>query len=120
MSEESKSESSSLKELIRLSLPVNGKCLLGLCRGLALLWPVLLQLLAPVPSFSQTGQAIQPGDVLPLSRAIEIALEAQPAILAARYTLRANEARIGEAEIQLLSTSERLRLLYKGFTRDRV
>jgi outer membrane protein len=43
------------------------------------------------------GQAIKEGEVLTLSRAVEIALATQPAILAARYSVKASEARVGEA-----------------------
>jgi outer membrane protein TolC len=60
---------------------------------------VLLCFLLPLFSFAQTSsRAIDPGEVLALSRAIEIALETQPTIVGARYTVRANEARVGEAQ----------------------
>ena len=63
-----------------------------------LLLPVWLgfavSLLLPGPSF---GQAIKEGEVLTLSRAVEIALATQPTILAARYSVKAGEARVGEA-----------------------
>jgi len=42
------------------------------------------------------GQAIKEGEVLTLSRALEIALATQPTILAARYSVKASEARVGE------------------------
>jgi outer membrane protein len=65
-----------------------GLALAGLLGAMAVL------LCTPIPSL---GQAISQGEVLTLSRAIEIALKTQPTILAARYTVRANEARVGEA-----------------------
>ncbi len=65
-----------------------GLALSGLLGAMAVL------LCAPVPSLAQ---AISQGEVLTLSSAIEIALKTQPTILAARYTVRANEARVGEA-----------------------
>lgn len=43
------------------------------------------------------AQEITRGEVMNLSRAIEIALATQPAILAARYSAKASEARVGEA-----------------------
>lgn len=58
----------------------------------------VLAIFLSLPSFAQeNNQAISPGEVLPLSRAIEIALRTQPTVLGARYTVRANEARVGEA-----------------------
>ncbi len=58
---------------------------------------VLMLLFSSLPSFAQDSRTINPGDILTLSRAIEIALKTQPTILGARYTVRANEARVGEA-----------------------
>jgi outer membrane protein len=49
------------------------------------------------PSVS-SGQTIEAGETLTLSRAIELALKNQPSILAAMGAVRANEARIGEAK----------------------
>ncbi len=48
----------------------------------------------PIPA----GQTISPGETLGLSRAIELALKNQPSVLGAMSTVRANEARIGEAK----------------------
>jgi outer membrane protein TolC len=59
-----------------------------------LLGAMAVLLCAPIPS---PGQDISQGEVLTLSRAIQIALKTQPTILAARYTVKANEARVGEA-----------------------
>jgi outer membrane protein TolC len=52
----------------------------------------LLFALTP-PSWAQIAE----GDLLTISRAIEIALRSQPNILAGRFVVRANEARIGQA-----------------------
>jgi len=64
--------------------------------GLALpgLLGFAMLLLLPCLSFAQ---AIKQGEVLTLSRAIEIALATQPTILAARYSVKSSEARVGEA-----------------------
>ncbi len=59
-----------------------------------LLGTIVLLFLLPCSLF---GQAINPGEVLTLSRAVEIALKTQPTILGARYTVKANEARVGQA-----------------------
>jgi outer membrane protein TolC len=44
------------------------------------------------------GRTISPGETLTLSRAIDLALKNQPSVLGAISTVRANEARIGEAK----------------------
>jgi len=59
-----------------------------------LLWAMVASAL-PCLSFSQD---LSQGEVLTVSRAIEIALKSQPTILAARHTVKANEARVGEAQ----------------------
>jgi outer membrane protein TolC len=46
---------------------------------------------------SASGETITAGEELTLQRAIDIALKNQPSILAARSTVRANEATIGQA-----------------------
>jgi outer membrane protein TolC len=43
------------------------------------------------------GQTIAPGEVLTLSRAIDIALKTQPSVQAGMYAVRANVARVGQA-----------------------
>lgn len=60
----------------------------------------LLVTLFAVPFFSsaQGSPSVVEGDVLTLARAIEIALATQPTIVGARYTVKANEARIGAAQ----------------------
>ena len=97
MSEKFKSESRPAAP--RPPVAGKGRCLSSAWRQPALAASVvLLFFLLPFRSFAQTGQAIDPGEVLTLSRAIEIALKSQPAIVGARYTMRANEARVGEAQ----------------------
>ena len=54
----------------------------------------LLFLLLPVLA---SAQVIAPGEVLTLSAAIDIALKAQPSVMAGSYTVKANEATIGQA-----------------------
>ncbi len=53
--------------------------------------------LCPLLPSTVSGQVIAPGEVLGLSRAVEIALKAQPSVAAGAFTVKANEARIGEA-----------------------
>ena len=62
--------------------------------GIFLLALALLLVWPPVSS----AQTVSAGETLTLSRAIEVALRNQPSILAAMSTVRANEARIGEAK----------------------
>ncbi|MGD0229797.1 MAG: TolC family protein [Syntrophorhabdales bacterium] len=59
------------------------------------LYPALL-LYSLLPAIAW-GQTIGPGEVLTLPRAIEIGLKTQPSVMAGSYTVKANEARIGEA-----------------------
>jgi len=47
---------------------------------------------------SASGETITTGEELTLQRAVDIALKNQPSILAARSTVRANEATIGQAQ----------------------
>jgi outer membrane protein TolC len=54
-------------------------------------------LLCPLLPSTVLGQAIAPGEVLTLPHAIEIALKNQPTIMAGAYTVKANEALIGQA-----------------------
>ncbi len=54
-------------------------------------------LLCPLLPSAVFGQAIAPGDVLTLPHAIEIALKNQPTVMAGAYTVKANEALIGQA-----------------------
>jgi len=54
-------------------------------------------LLCPLLPSAVLGQAIAPGEVLTLPHAIEIALKNQPTVMAGAYTVKANEALIGQA-----------------------
>ncbi len=54
-------------------------------------------ILCPLLPSAVSGQAITQGEVLGLSRAIEIALKNQPTLMAGAYTIKANEALIGQA-----------------------
>ncbi len=55
-------------------------------------------LLCPLLPSTVLGQTtIAPGEVLSLSHAIEIALKNQPTVMAGAYTVKANEALIGQA-----------------------
>ena len=56
---------------------------------------MLFSLLAPFPALAE---GITTGEELTLQRAIDIALKNQPSILASRSTVRANEARVGQAK----------------------
>lgn len=56
---------------------------------------MLFCLLAPFPALAE---GITAGEELTLQRAIDIALKNQPSILASRSTVRANEARVGQAK----------------------
>jgi len=78
------------------TLPCRPRSRKGWAAGLVLsgLLSGVLLLLMSCLSFAQ---AISKGEVLTLSRAIEIALKTQPTILAARYSVKASEARVGQA-----------------------
>jgi len=54
-------------------------------------------LLYPLLPSTVLGQAVAPGEVLTLPHAIEIALKNQPTVMAGAYTVKANEALIGQA-----------------------
>jgi len=62
----------------------------GRLAGSLLVLSLFLPLRAP-------AQTIEPGEVLTLSAAIEIALKKQPTVQAGLYTVKANEALIGQA-----------------------
>jgi outer membrane protein len=60
---------------------------------------IILSILLMSPFFSAArGQDQERTPVLSLSQAIDTALKNQPTIAAARYAVRANEARVGEAQ----------------------
>ncbi|HVN97975.1 MAG TPA: TolC family protein [Syntrophorhabdaceae bacterium] len=63
--------------------------------GTLLAFLLLLFLLLPLPA---SAQAITPGTELTLEQAIDTALRIQPSILAGRFTVKANEATIGQAQ----------------------
>ncbi len=65
---------------------------------LALLLPFLAALVLFEPARPLFAQVQEQGQALTLTQAINLALRNQPSIAAGRYTLRANEARVGEAE----------------------
>jgi len=64
-------------------------------QALGLVALVFLCFLLPL---SASGETITTGEELTLQRAVDIALKNQPSILAARSTVRANEATIGQAQ----------------------
>jgi outer membrane protein len=59
---------------------------------------LLLSLFLAPSSYAEDNQPSAPGGILTLARAIEIALATQPTVLGAQYTVKANEARVGEAQ----------------------
>lgn len=66
--------------------------------SIVLLALVALLPIGPVAHSADNGQAgAAPADVLTLSRAVDMALSIQPSLSGARYTVRANEARVGQA-----------------------
>jgi|WetSurMetagenome_2_1015567.scaffolds.fasta_scaffold15378_2 outer membrane protein len=64
----------------------------GLCLSV-----ILLSFLTGL-AFPSTAQTQDQGQVLTLQQAIDLGLKSQPSIKAGRYTVRAGEARIGEAQ----------------------
>jgi outer membrane protein TolC len=66
---------------------------------LLILWSILG---APFPACVQASEAIQPGERLSLERCLEIALSRHPSIQGARYTIQAQESRIGQAQSSYL------------------
>jgi outer membrane protein TolC len=73
------------------------------CSGLSLLPALVLLFLLPclllvrIAHSAEDGQAVGVYDVLTLSRAVDLALSTQPSLTGARYTVRASEARVGQA-----------------------
>jgi outer membrane protein TolC len=70
----------------------------SLSRRLSTLLAAAALLLFCLQPLSSSAEVIAEGEVLTLSRAIEIALKTQPSIMASHFAVRAGEARIGEAK----------------------
>ncbi|HMK57349.1 MAG TPA: TolC family protein [Dissulfurispiraceae bacterium] len=59
---------------------------------------LLLPVAAAAQDHSRTGGTISEGETLTLTRCVDIALQNQPSLNAARYNIKAGESRVGEAQ----------------------